>query len=70
MKHILPIIFAVYSYAANCPKVETNIKNPTEYEVQLMEHARRTCARIYPEAPCLVSFKKIADQQYRALCGE
>lgn len=63
------ILFVVLS--ANCPPTKLiGFDAPlTENELQSLNHAKRRCAEIYPESPCLKSFEKRAEQTFWAICG-
>ncbi len=41
----------------------------TDQETESLLHAKKRCAEIYPDSPCLKSFEKREEQVFWAICG-
>jgi hypothetical protein len=57
--------------ALSCPETKLiGFDAPlTEQEIESLNHAKKRCAEIYPESPCLKSFEKREEQVFWAICG-
>jgi hypothetical protein len=57
--------------SASCPPTKLiGFDAPlTEQETQSLNHAKKRCAEIYPDSPCLKSFEKREEQVFWAICG-
>lgn len=67
---IKELVLAV-TLAANCPPTKLiGFDAPlTEDETASLNHAKKRCAEIYPDSPCLKSFEKREEQVFWAICG-
>jgi len=42
----------------------------TDHDKRAIKQAPKTCAKLYPDAPCLKKLIKKEDGVYNAICGE
>lgn len=64
-------LFIVLAVAATCPKTELVgfEDGMTQDDQDAFTSAKKRCAEIYPEAPCLKKFVKRGELNYWAICG-
>lgn len=57
--------------ATNCPltKIINNTGKWTEDDLSMLIAAKKRCASLFSDAPCLKVFTKKSEDTYNALCG-
>jgi hypothetical protein len=53
-----------------CTKVMAPDSNWVDRDYQALHGAQNNCKQEYKESPCLVEFKRVEENVYRALCGK
>lgn len=58
--------------AATCPETKLiGFNGPlNEDDTAALNSAKKRCGEIYPESPCLKTFEKRGELNYRAICGK
>lgn len=68
----LALVLALMGCASTCPNPV--IDNPTgvwsSRDKDAYDSARTRCKVHFPGSPCLITFYKVAEGRYRAVCGQ
>jgi len=66
-----PVTQVDVAVKANCTTTYINFHKPlTDRDKGAIIQAKKRCAELYPEAPCLKNLQRMEDGVYRAICGE
>jgi len=61
------ILLALY---CPIPKIINNTSFPwNSYDQKTLDHAKIRCKELYSNSPCLITFTKTAEKDYRVICG-
>lgn len=56
--------------ACPAPKIVNKTTTWTDRDQRTLVYAKKRCATIYSDAPCLKLFTKTKELAYQAICGE
>jgi hypothetical protein len=67
---IIPLSNITMEVTPECTTEYVGFEEPlTERDEGAIKQAKKRCAEIYPDAPCLKKLQRMEDGVYRAICG-